>query len=109
MIGLEHGHLAGLFRQVLTRQDVEIAGIAEPDREMATRYARQYHLDAKLFYTSVEEMLDRVKPEAAVLRTPRLGCELLGKIIMRSRVAEWSFPRRAAALFMLLGRFCSHS
>lgn len=73
VIGLVHGHVAGFFRQVLNRQDVEIAGIAEPDRDLAMRYARQYHLDAKLFYASAEEMLERVKPEAAVLYTSTYG------------------------------------
>jgi predicted dehydrogenase len=73
VIGLVHGHVAGFFRQALTRPDVEIAGIAEPDRELAGRYARQYHIDPKLFYTSVEEMLDQAKPEAAVLYTSTYG------------------------------------
>jgi glucose-fructose oxidoreductase len=73
VIGLVHGHVAGFFRQIASRQDVEIAGIAEPDRELAIRYAREYHLDSKLFYTSVEDMLERAKPEAAVLYTSTYG------------------------------------
>jgi predicted dehydrogenase len=73
VIGLEHGHVAGFFHQALNRQDIEIAGIAEPDRELAQRYAQRYHIDPKLFYASVEEMLDRAKPEAAVLYTSTYG------------------------------------
>jgi predicted dehydrogenase len=44
--------------------DVRIVGIAEPDRELAERYARRYGLDTAILFPSVPAMLDAVKPEA---------------------------------------------
>jgi predicted dehydrogenase len=73
VVGLEHGHVAGFFRQALERKDIEIVGIADPDRGLATRYAGEFHIDPKLFYTDATEMLDKAKPEAAVLYTSTYG------------------------------------
>lgn len=73
VIGLVHGHVAGFFRQALQRPDLEIVGIAEPDRSLAERYAKEFHIDAKLFHATTEEMLDTAKPEAAVLYTSTYG------------------------------------
>jgi predicted dehydrogenase len=73
VIGLVHGHVAGFFHQALKRSDIEIVGIAEPDAALSRRYAEQFHIDQKLFFTSVDEMLDRVRPEAAVLYTSTYG------------------------------------
>jgi len=44
--------------------DIEIAGISEPNRELAERYLKQYNLPLTLLYASLEEMLDKTKPEA---------------------------------------------
>jgi glucose-fructose oxidoreductase len=69
VVGLEHGHVAGFFKNALSRSDIEIVGIAEPNHELAQRYAEQFHIDQKLFYSSTDQMLDRAKPDAAVLYT----------------------------------------
>ncbi len=69
VVGLVHGHVAGFFHQALNRPDIEIVGIAEPDQALAQRYAAQFHLDNKLFYSSVDDMLNKTKPDAAVLYT----------------------------------------
>ena len=48
----------GFFRQALTRPDIEVVGIAEPDATLSRRYAEQFHIDPKLFFTSADQMLD---------------------------------------------------
>ena len=73
VVGLVHGHVAGFFRNALARPDIEIVGIAEPDTALARRYAQQFHIDQKLFFTSADEMLNRTKPDAAVLYTSTYG------------------------------------
>jgi predicted dehydrogenase len=60
--GLSHSHVHGLLRRGGT--DVRIVGIAEPNRELAVRYARRYGLDEALLFGSLEEMLARAGPEA---------------------------------------------
>jgi predicted dehydrogenase len=73
VVGLVHGHVAGFFRQALSRPDIEIVGIAEPDAALSRRYAEQFHIDQKLFFASIDEMLDRARPAAAVLYTSTYG------------------------------------
>lgn len=67
--GLVHGHVGGFLRQALKRPDVEIIGIAEPDRTLFDRYAKQYHLSDKLYFASLQEMLSAARPDAVVLYT----------------------------------------
>jgi predicted dehydrogenase len=67
--GLAHGHVRGFFNRSLARQDIQIAGIAEPDSQLAARYASEYKLDGKLIFRNLDEMLERTKPEAVVVFT----------------------------------------
>jgi predicted dehydrogenase len=69
VVGLVHGHVAGFFGQALKRPDVQILGIAEPDRALFDRYARKYNLSDKLYFSSQEQMLSAVRPDAVVLYT----------------------------------------
>jgi len=61
--GLTHDHVRGLLSRI-QRGDFEIVGIAESNQELAERYMKQYNLPPALLYTSLEEMLDKCKPEA---------------------------------------------
>src|SRR5258706_9231637 len=61
--GLTHDHVHGLLNRAKTG-DIEIVGIAEPDRELAERYIKRYNLPASLLYSSLNEMLEKCKPEA---------------------------------------------
>lgn len=69
VVGLVHGHVRGFFNRSLARQDIQIIGIAEPDAKLAARYTSEYKLDPALVSRSVDEMLDRAKPEAVVVFT----------------------------------------
>ena len=69
VVGLVHGHVRGFLNRSLARQDIQIVGIAEPDAKLAARYTSEYKLDPALVSSSVEEMLDRAKPEAVVVFT----------------------------------------
>lgn len=61
--GLSHSHVHGLLNRA-DDGDIEIVGIAEPNREMAERYMKQYHLSMDLVYPTLEEMIKKTKPEA---------------------------------------------
>lgn len=63
VIGLSHDHVHAVF-QNRTNPDIEIVGIAEPDTALVTRYVNQYHLDRKLIYSTIEELIAKAKPEA---------------------------------------------
>jgi len=61
--GLTHDHVHGVLSRAHDG-DIEIVGIAETNRELAKRYLKQYNLTATLLYSSLDEMLDKCKPEA---------------------------------------------
>jgi predicted dehydrogenase len=48
------------------KTDITLAGVYEPNTELAQRYAKRYNLNADLFYSDLNKMLDAVKPEAVV-------------------------------------------
>lgn len=67
--GLAHGHVAGFFTTALKRSDVQIIGIAEPDRQLFDRYAQQFHLSPDLYFASLDEMVTRAHPAAVLAYT----------------------------------------
>jgi predicted dehydrogenase len=64
IVGLVHGHVDGFLRASAKRQDVQIAGVFEPDTALQRHYAQRYGLEDSVFFTDLGAMLDRVKPEA---------------------------------------------
>jgi predicted dehydrogenase len=61
--GFTHDHV----HQILGRPakgDVEIVGVAEPNRELAMRYLKRYNLPENLWYPTLEAMIAATKPEA---------------------------------------------
>ncbi len=73
MAGLEHGHAAGFLARYRDSREIELVGISEPDREVATRYIRRYRLDPEAVHPSLEAMLDRARPQAVVAFTSTAG------------------------------------
>ena len=61
--GLTHGHV-GWILGYKKNEIVEIVGIAEPNRDLAERMSKQYGFSMDLVYSSLDEMLDKKKPEA---------------------------------------------
>ncbi|CAA9228308.1 MAG: NADH-dependent dyhydrogenase [uncultured Adhaeribacter sp.] len=61
--GLNHGHV-GWVLESHRRGDIQIVGIAEPDRELALQYARKYNLPEGLLYSNLNELLAKTRPEA---------------------------------------------
>ena len=69
MAGLVHGHAGGFFRQFKNRGDIQIVGIAEPDRQLFARYAKDFSLDQNLWHADLDEMLQAVHPQAVLVYT----------------------------------------
>ncbi len=67
--GLVHGHVDGFFRAVQHRTDVQIVGIFDPDTALQHRYAQKYGFADGVFFTDLQTMLDRVKPDAVATFT----------------------------------------
>lgn len=69
IVGPVHGHIRGFLEHSLHDPQIEIVGIAEPDRALSSRYATQYGLDQDLFFSDLEEMLQRARPQAVLVYT----------------------------------------
>jgi len=69
IVGLVHGHVQGFFQQNLHRTDIEIVGISDPSRALFARYAKQFGLDPRLYYPSLDAMLRKAHPQAALVYT----------------------------------------
>ena len=80
--GITHGHVAWILSR--NKPDVILAGIYEPDNELAQRYAKKYGFNADLIYNDLGKMLDAVKPEAVVA---------FGSIYEHMAVVEACAPR----------------
>lgn len=61
--GLVHGHV-GWILKAMQRPDIAVVGIAEPNRELARRYAEQYGFSMDIVYDDLATMLNQTKPEA---------------------------------------------
>src|SRR5690242_14412515 len=67
IVGLTHGHVSGFFHRNLQRSDIQIVGIAEPDQQLREKYARQFSIDKKLFFASLDEMFTQKHPQAVLV------------------------------------------
>src|SRR5499427_2838132 len=69
LAGMVHGHVDGFLAAAVKRNDIEIVGVAEPDRALFDMYAKKYALDAKLYHADLEEMLNATHPGAVLVYT----------------------------------------
>src|SRR5271166_1109585 len=69
VVGLVHGHVEGFFQHNLHRTDVQIVGISDPSQSLFARYAKQFDLDPKLYYASLDDMLEKTHPQAVLVYT----------------------------------------
>ncbi len=84
VVGLTHTHVHWLLGRP-DRGDVEIVGIAEPNKDLADRYITQHGLDPKLWYPTMEEMIAATAPEAVTA---------FGSIYEHMEVIEYCAPRK---------------
>ena len=61
--GLTHGHVGWILNYKKT-DVIEVVGIAETNRALAEKYSKQYGFSMSIVYPTLDEMLDKTKPEA---------------------------------------------
>jgi glucose-fructose oxidoreductase len=69
VVGLVHGHVAGFLPALKSHPEIQLVGIEEPDTALAEKYRNQFQLDAKLFYTSLDAMIQQTHPQALLVYT----------------------------------------
>jgi predicted dehydrogenase len=72
IIGLVHDHAYGFIPLTRNRPDAQLVGIVEPDRALAMSYARRFHLEDNLFYTSLDALRARTNVNAVAAFTTTL-------------------------------------
>ena len=63
VVGLVHAHVHWILARE-NRRDIEIVGIAEPNRSLAEAYSKQHGYNMNIVYGTMEEMILKTKPEA---------------------------------------------
>ena len=85
--GLVHGHAEGFLSVARKRSDIDIIGVAEPDRALFDQYAKKYGLDAKLYHADLDEMLTATKPQAVLAYTNTFDHRKVVEVCARHHVA----------------------
>ncbi|GAA4457501.1 hypothetical protein GCM10023189_28300 [Nibrella saemangeumensis] len=83
VVGLVHSHVHWILGRA-KQGDIEIVGIAEPNRDLAERFLKRHNLPMSLVYPTIEEMLDKTKPEAVTD---------FGKIVDHLKTVQVCAPR----------------
>ncbi|HEU4858428.1 MAG TPA: Gfo/Idh/MocA family oxidoreductase, partial [Chitinophagaceae bacterium] len=63
VVGLVHAHVHWILARE-NKGDIEIVGIAEPNRSLAEAYSKQHGYNMNIVYSTMEEMILKTRPEA---------------------------------------------
>jgi len=63
VVGLTHSHVHWILGRE-NKNDIEIVGIVESNKELATRFVQQYKLSMDIVYDNLPAMLEKTKPTA---------------------------------------------
>jgi len=69
IVGLVHGHVDGFFKYSAKSPAIEIVGMAEPDAQLLAQAGAKYGFDRSQLFSSLEEMLAKVHPQAVLAYT----------------------------------------
>ncbi len=69
IIGLVHDHVGGMLPNLVGRTDVQLVGIVEPNQKLAALYSGKYHLDPKLFFTTLDALRATTRVQAVATFT----------------------------------------
>jgi len=67
--GLNHDHIHGILKQFNNGQ-VNIIGIAEPDKQLQLKFKKQYHLPDSIFYDDLKKLVILKKPDVVLGYNP---------------------------------------
>jgi predicted dehydrogenase len=85
--GLTHGHASGFLERYQHRPDLAIVGIAEPSQALFQQYASRFGLDAKLYYSDVDDAIQKTHPDAVLGYTSTYDHRRVVEVAARHGVA----------------------
>lgn len=65
IVGLVHDHV-GWILGYQNKNDIEVVGIAEPDKLLAEKYSKRYGYSMSIVYNTMEEAIEKTKPVAVL-------------------------------------------
>jgi predicted dehydrogenase len=83
VVGLVHDHV-GWILGYQKKNDIEVVGIAEPNRSLAEKYSKRYGYSMGIVYSTIEEAIERTKPVAVLA---------FNNIYEHLKVVEYCAPR----------------
>jgi len=83
VVGLVHDHVHWILGYK-NKNDIEIVGIAEPNRLLSEKYSKRHGYSMSLVYASMEEMIEKTRPEAVFA---------FNNIYEHLKVVEYCAPR----------------
>ncbi len=83
VVGLTHDHVHWILGRG-NKDDIELVGIAEPNKDLAERYSKRHGYSMDLVFSSMEEMITKTKPEAVLA---------FNAIFDHLKVVEYCAPR----------------
>ena len=69
IVGLVHGHVHGFLEQSRHSPEIEIVGVAEPDRQLLAQASTKYGFPQSQLFTGLEDMLSKAQPQAVLVYT----------------------------------------
>jgi glucose-fructose oxidoreductase len=69
IVGLEHGHVTGFLHAFPQQHEARLIGIVDADPALRAKYEKQFHLDASLFYPTLEDLFAHQHPQALLVYT----------------------------------------
>ncbi len=69
IVGLVHGHVRGFLDRVKDRTDVQLVALVDSDTALLEQYRQRYGVAPERAHSSLEGMLDSVRPEAVAVFT----------------------------------------
>jgi len=83
VVGLVHAHVHWILGYQ-RKEEIELVGIAEPNRELAERFSKQHGYNMNMVYKTMEEMIEKTKPDAVLA---------FNSIYDHLKVVEYCAPR----------------
>jgi len=69
IVGLVHGHVHGFLHESRHSPEIEIVGVAEPDKQLLSQAGTRYAFDQSQLFTDLENMLNKAHPQAVLVYT----------------------------------------
>jgi predicted dehydrogenase len=69
VVGLEHGHAAGLFHNLFATKNLKLIAVVEKDKTLQDEYTQKHQVPTSMYVDSLDAMLAKGKPKALLIYT----------------------------------------